>query len=44
MTDGIKQGETVVIAGQIKLHNGSPVKIDNSHVPLAEAAPNIVDQ
>jgi membrane fusion protein, multidrug efflux system len=44
VTDGIKQGETVVIAGQIKLHNGSPVRIDNSHVPLAEAAPDIVDQ
>ena len=28
----------------IKLRNGSPVKIDNSHVPQAEAAPNIVDQ
>lgn len=44
ITDGVKPGETVVIAGQLKLRNGSPVKIDNSHVPLAEAAPNIVDQ
>ena len=44
VTDGIKPGEAVVIAGQIKLRNGSPVKIDNSHVPLAEAAPTVVDQ
>jgi len=44
VTDGIKPGESVVIAGQIKLRNGSPVKIDNSHVPLAEAAPTVVDQ
>ena len=42
--DGIKPGETVVIAGQIKLRNGSPVKIDNSHIPVAEAAPTIVDR
>lgn len=44
VTDGIKPGETVMIAGQIKLRNGSPVKIDNSHVPLAEVAPTVVDQ
>lgn len=42
--EGVKPGETVVVAGQLKLRNGSPVKIDNSHVPLAEAAPNIVDR
>lgn len=42
--EGVKPGETVVIAGQLKLRNGSPVKIDNSHVPVAESAPNIVDQ
>jgi membrane fusion protein (multidrug efflux system) len=44
VTDGIKQGQTVVIAGQIKLRNGSPVKVDNTHVPTADAAPSIVDQ
>jgi len=44
VTEGVKPGETVVIAGQLKLRNGSPVRIDNSHVPVAEAAPNIVDQ
>ena len=44
VTDGVKPGETVVIAGQLKLRNGSPLKIDNSHVPVAEAAPDVVDQ
>ncbi|WP_316233017.1 efflux RND transporter periplasmic adaptor subunit [Bradyrhizobium sp. SZCCHNPS2010] len=44
VTEGVKAGETVVIAGQLKLRNGSPVKVDNSHVPVAEAAPDIVDQ
>ncbi|MGJ4943680.1 efflux RND transporter periplasmic adaptor subunit [Bradyrhizobium sp. HKCCYLS1011] len=44
VTEGVKAGETVVVAGQLKLRNGSPVKIDNSHVPVAEAAPDIVDQ
>ena len=28
--DGVKSGETIVTAGQIKLRNGAPVKIDNS--------------
>lgn len=28
--DGVKSGETVVTAGQIKLRNDAPVKIDNS--------------
>ncbi|GGI23480.1 efflux RND transporter periplasmic adaptor subunit [Bradyrhizobium guangdongense] len=44
VTEGVSPGETVVIAGQLKLRNGSPVKVDNSHVPVAEAAPDIVDQ
>jgi len=44
VTQGIREGETVVIAGQVKLHNGSPVVIDNSHVPASEAAPSITDQ
>ncbi|MBZ9603227.1 efflux RND transporter periplasmic adaptor subunit [Phyllobacterium chamaecytisi] len=44
VTEGIKEGETVVIAGQIKLHNGSPVVVDNTHVPVAEASPSIVDR
>jgi membrane fusion protein (multidrug efflux system) len=44
VTDGIKEGETIVVAGQIKLRNGSPVVVDNSHVPVAEASPAIVDK
>ncbi|TWD46077.1 membrane fusion protein (multidrug efflux system) [Agrobacterium vitis] len=42
--DGVKAGEQVVIAGQIKLRNGTPVTIDNSHVPTFENAPEIKDQ
>jgi membrane fusion protein, multidrug efflux system len=36
---GVGEGETIVTAGQIKLHNGSPVLIDNSISPSADAAP-----
>jgi membrane fusion protein, multidrug efflux system len=41
---GIKEGETVVTAGQLKLRNGTPVKIDNSVQPSNEAAPQPKDQ
>ncbi|HBF28190.1 efflux RND transporter periplasmic adaptor subunit [Rhizobium sp.] len=44
IVDGVKEGEQVVTAGQIKLRNGTPVIIDNSHVPAAENAPEIKDQ
>ncbi|MCM2292669.1 efflux RND transporter periplasmic adaptor subunit [Allorhizobium sp. BGMRC 0089] len=44
ITSGINKGDTVVVAGQLKLRNGTPVMIDNSHVPTAENAPQIVDQ
>lgn len=44
VVDGIKPGDEVVIAGQIKLRNGSSVTVDNSHVPVAEDAPKITDQ
>jgi membrane fusion protein, multidrug efflux system len=36
---GVNEGETIVTAGQIKLHNGSPVLIDNSIAPSADATP-----
>jgi membrane fusion protein, multidrug efflux system len=36
---GVSEGETIVTAGQIKLHNGSPVLIDNSVSPSADATP-----
>jgi membrane fusion protein, multidrug efflux system len=41
---GVEAGDTIVTAGQIKLHNGSVVVIDNSVTPTAEAAPVPVDR
>ena len=38
---GVNDGDMVVTAGQIKLHNGSTVLIDNSIAPTADAAPNV---
>jgi membrane fusion protein, multidrug efflux system len=38
---GVKDGDMVVTAGQIKLHNGSPVQIDNSITPTADASPSV---
>jgi membrane fusion protein, multidrug efflux system len=38
---GVHDGDTIVTAGQIKLHNGSTVLIDNSIAPTADAAPNV---
>jgi membrane fusion protein (multidrug efflux system) len=42
--NGVKDGETIVVAGQIKLHNGSVVLINNSIMPTADAAPVPVDR
>jgi len=36
---GVGEGDMIVTAGQIKLHNGSIVLIDNSITPTADAAP-----
>jgi membrane fusion protein (multidrug efflux system) len=36
---GVNDGDLVVTSGQIKLHNGSPVVIDNSITPTADASP-----
>ncbi|HTZ77829.1 MAG TPA: efflux RND transporter periplasmic adaptor subunit [Stellaceae bacterium] len=41
---GIKPGDTVVTAGQNKLRNGSPLAINNSVMPTADASPVPVDQ
>jgi len=41
---GVEDGDSVVIAGQIKLHNGSVVLIDNSVTPTADAAPVPIDR
>jgi len=37
--DGVKAGDVVVTSGQLKLHNGSEVRVDNSVQPTNEAAP-----
>ena len=41
---GVKEGELIVTSGQIKLHNGSPVNIDNSAQPSNDALPQLDDQ
>jgi membrane fusion protein, multidrug efflux system len=41
---GVSEGDTIVTAGQIKLHNGSTVLIDNTITPTADAAPVPVDR
>ena len=41
---GVNDGETVVTAGQIKLHNGSSLLINNSITPTADAAPVPIDR
>ncbi|MEY3106458.1 MAG: hypothetical protein RIT35_624 [Pseudomonadota bacterium] len=41
---GVKEGETIVTSGQIKLRNGSPVTIDNSVHPSNDAMPQLDDQ
>jgi membrane fusion protein (multidrug efflux system) len=38
---GVNDGDEIVTAGQIKLRNGSPILIDNSITPSADAAPNV---
>ena len=41
MLKGIDEGDLIVTAGQIKLHNGSTILIDNSITPTADAAPAV---
>ncbi|MGP9812856.1 efflux RND transporter periplasmic adaptor subunit [Rhodopseudomonas sp. NSM] len=43
IVSGLKAGETVVVAGQIKLRNGTPVVVDNSHLPQAKLDPKVSD-
>jgi membrane fusion protein, multidrug efflux system len=38
---GVNDGDEVVTAGQLKLRNGSPILIDNSITPSADANPNV---
>jgi len=44
LTSGVDVGAMVVTAGQIKLHNGAKILIDNSLVVPNEANPDIADQ
>jgi membrane fusion protein (multidrug efflux system) len=41
--NGIKPGDTVVSAGQIKLRNGAPIQVDNAVTPTADASPTPAD-
>jgi membrane fusion protein (multidrug efflux system) len=43
VVSGVKPGDVIVSAGQVKLHNGSPVLINNSVQPSDDAAPHPVD-
>ena len=40
---GVKDGETVVSAGQMKLHNGTPVVINNAVEPSDNPNPQLVE-
>lgn len=42
--EGVNEGDEVVTAGQLKLHNHSLVKINNSIQPSNDPAPNIVNE
>ena len=42
--DGVKAGETVVTAGQLKLRNGTPVHVDNAVQPANDSNPRPVDK
>ncbi|HXZ53191.1 MAG TPA: efflux RND transporter periplasmic adaptor subunit [Burkholderiales bacterium] len=41
---GLKEGETVVTAGQLKLRNGTPVVVNNTVQPSDQAAPRPKDE
>ena len=41
IVEGVKAGETVVTAGQLKLRNGSPILIDNSVKPTDNPNPQV---
>jgi len=44
VTDGIKPGDVVVTAGQNKLHNGSPVRINNDVTTPFSANPQLSEE
>jgi membrane fusion protein (multidrug efflux system) len=41
---GVKEGDIVVSSGQMKLHNGSPVTVDNTVQPSDDAHPTVTDR
>ncbi|PPD49744.1 MAG: efflux transporter periplasmic adaptor subunit [Methylobacter sp.] len=41
---GIKDGDTVVTTGQVKLHNGTTVLVNNTQLPSNDPAPQPIDQ
>jgi len=41
---GVKEGDTVVTSGQLKLRSGSAVVVNNDIQPSAEASPNLADE
>jgi membrane fusion protein, multidrug efflux system len=41
---GVKEGDVVITAGQMKLRNGSPVLVDNKVQPASDAAPSPTDR
>ena len=41
---GLKPGDTVVTAGQLKLHNGAPVFVNNSVLPANNPSPKVQDE
>lgn len=44
ISKGVKEGDIVVTSGQVKLHNGTPVLVDNSQQPSNDPAPQPIDQ
>jgi membrane fusion protein (multidrug efflux system) len=44
IVSGVKAGDMVVTSGQLKLHNNSPVSINNKVQPTNDAAPKPIDQ
>jgi membrane fusion protein (multidrug efflux system) len=44
VTSGLKPGETVVTAGQLKLHQGAPVFVNNSVTPSNNPNPQVSDE
>jgi membrane fusion protein (multidrug efflux system) len=42
--EGLKDGDTVVTSGQIKLKNGSLIKVDNSSEPYNDAKPQVEEE